>query len=104
VMLGTHMLVSSKQIWRPYLATWQPSCFFQFKLAWRSFPQARGSGCWSFDSPRCFIYTKCVSSVSVRFWSHRAHSVCICALVTILVFPKIFLYYSFLQMLLRSEQ
>jgi hypothetical protein len=58
--------------------------FSQCDVVWRSFPQARGSGCWSFDSPCCFISSKSGSSVSVRFWSLRAHTVCFCAIVAIL--------------------
>jgi hypothetical protein len=58
--------------------------FSQCNVAWRSFPWARGSGYQSFDSPYCFISAKCGSSVSVRFWSHGAHTVCFCVPVTIL--------------------
>jgi hypothetical protein len=58
--------------------------FSQCNLAWRSFPQARGSGCWNFDSPCCFISAKCGSSVSARLWSFGAHAVCFCTLVAIL--------------------
>jgi hypothetical protein len=46
----------------------------QCNVAWRSFLQARGSGCRSFDSAWCFISTKCGSSVSAGFWSHGAHA------------------------------
>jgi hypothetical protein len=41
--------------------------FSQCNMAWRSFPQARGSGCQSFGSQRCFISTKCGSSISASF-------------------------------------
>jgi hypothetical protein len=46
--------------------------FSQYNVVWRSFPQARGSGCQCFDPHCCFISTKCGSRVSVRFWSHRS--------------------------------
>jgi hypothetical protein len=48
--------------------------FSECNVAWRSFLWARGSGCWSFDSPWCFISAKCGSSITARFESHRAHS------------------------------
>jgi hypothetical protein len=56
----------------------------QCNVAWRSFSQARGSGCQSFDFSCSFISAKCGSSISARFWSLRAHPVCCCALVAIL--------------------
>jgi hypothetical protein len=56
----------------------------QCNVALRSFSQVRDSGCWSFDSPYCFISAKCGSSISVRFWSHGAHAVCFWALDAIL--------------------
>jgi hypothetical protein len=62
--------------------------FSQCNVVWRSFPQARGSGCQSFDSPCCFISAKCGSSISERFWSLRVHTVCFCALVAILDTPR----------------
>jgi hypothetical protein len=68
--------------------------FSQCNVAWRSFPQARGSGCRSFDSPCFFISAKCGSSVSAMFWSLRAHAVCFCALVAILDPPGQFLVCS----------
>jgi hypothetical protein len=68
------------------------SLLSQCNVAWRSFPRTGGSGCRSFDSPCCFISAKCGSSVSTRFWSHRAHSVCFCALVTILTCPLQFFF------------
>jgi hypothetical protein len=58
--------------------------FSQCNVSWRSFPQARDAGCQSFDSPCCFISAKCGSSISLRFWSLGAHTVCFCTLVTIL--------------------
>jgi hypothetical protein len=85
VTLGTHLLVcqmSPKQVWSQHLVV-GVLLFSQCKVAWRSFPQARGSGCWSFDSPWCFI-SKCGSSVSARFFIHRAHAVCFHTLVAIL--------------------
>jgi hypothetical protein len=58
--------------------------FSQCNVVWRSFPQARGLGCQSFNSPCCFISAKCGFSFSVRFWSLGAHAVCFYALVAIL--------------------
>jgi hypothetical protein len=58
--------------------------FSQCKVVWRSFPQARDSECRSFDSHWCFIFTKCGSSVSARFLSHRAHTLWFRTLVVIL--------------------
>jgi hypothetical protein len=58
--------------------------FSQCNVVWRSFLWARHSGCWSLDSPWCFISAKCASSVSARFWSHGAHAFWFCTLVTIL--------------------
>jgi hypothetical protein len=58
--------------------------FSQCIVAWRRVPQAKGSGCQSFNSPWCFTSTKCGSSVSARSLIHRAHAVFNCAPVTIL--------------------
>jgi hypothetical protein len=60
--------------------------FSQYNMAWGSFPRARDSGCWS------FISAKCGSSVSARCWSHRAHIVCFCTLVTILEKKLVHIY------------
>jgi hypothetical protein len=76
-------LMSPKQVWSWWLVTVGALLFSQCNMVWRSFIWARGSGCWSFDSPWCFISAVCGSSISVRFWSHRAHAVCFCALVAI---------------------
>jgi hypothetical protein len=87
VMLGAYLLVcwmSPKQVWSQHLAALLPSLFSQCNVAWRSFPQARHSGCLSFDFPCCFISLKCGSSVSARFWIHGVHGVYFCTLVTIL--------------------
>jgi hypothetical protein len=40
----------------------------QCNVAWRSFLQARGSVCWSFGSPWCFISAKCGFSIQQGFW------------------------------------
>jgi hypothetical protein len=58
--------------------------FSQCNVEWRSFPWASGSGCWNFDSPKCFISSKCGSSISSRFLVHGTRAVCFCTLVTIL--------------------
>jgi hypothetical protein len=58
--------------------------FSQCNMAWRSFLQAEGSQCWSFDSSWCFFSAKCGSSISAKFLIYRAHTVCFCPLVTIL--------------------
>jgi hypothetical protein len=58
--------------------------FSQFNVVWRSFVQAVGSGCRSFDSSWCFISAKCGSSVLAIFLIYGAHSFCFYALVTIL--------------------
>jgi hypothetical protein len=55
--------------------------FSQCNMAWRSFVQAKVSGCWSFDSFWCFISTKCGTSFSARFLIYGAHVVCFCTLV-----------------------
>jgi hypothetical protein len=68
--------------------------FSQCNVVWRSFLWARGSGCQSFGSHWCFISSKCGSSISTRFWSHSAHAVCFCTLVTILEKPDMYLYTS----------
>jgi hypothetical protein len=83
--------------------------FSQFNGAWISFLQARSSGCWSFDSPWCFISTKCGSSFSARFWSHRAHSVWFHTLVTILDLSGQYLFnfrnsYSKMSIMVRLPQ
>jgi hypothetical protein len=76
--------MSLKQIWSWQLAVMATLLFSQCNVVGWSFLWDRSSGCQSFDSPWCFISAKCSSSVSARFWSHGAHTVCFCALVTIL--------------------
>jgi hypothetical protein len=76
--------MSPRQGWSQCLAAVGALLFSQCNVAWRSFPQARGSGCRSFDSPWCFISTKCGSRVSARFLNHGGHTVCFCAFVPIL--------------------
>jgi hypothetical protein len=56
----------------------------QCKVAWRSFVQAGGLGCWSFASSWWFFSAKCGSSISAKFLICRAHSVCFLPLVAIL--------------------
>jgi hypothetical protein len=66
VMLSAHLLacwMSPKQVWSQCLAVVGALLFSQCNVAWRSFPWARGSGCWSFDSPCCFISAKCSLSI-----------------------------------------
>jgi hypothetical protein len=76
--------ISPKQVWGWCLVVVVSLLFSQCSVAWRRFLQARGSWSWSFDSPCCFISTKCGSSISARFLIHRAHIVWFCALVAIL--------------------
>jgi hypothetical protein len=84
MMLGTHLFglqnVSQTDL-EPAVAVAVAAAhlFSQCNVAWRSFLQARGSGCWRFDSPWCFISAKCA-----RFLSHRVHTFWFCTLVTIL--------------------
>jgi hypothetical protein len=80
--------MSLKQIWSCHLAAMGTLLFSQWNVEWRSFLQVSGSGCWSFDSPWCFISAKCSSSITARFLIHGAHTVCFCALVTIFIFPS----------------
>jgi hypothetical protein len=47
--------------------------FSQCNVSWRSFPQARGLGCQSFDSSWCFFSVKCGSCISARFLIYGAH-------------------------------
>jgi hypothetical protein len=79
----------------PVVAALTAHLFSQCNVAWRSFPQDRGSGCQSFDSYWCFISTKCDSSISARFWSHRAHAVCFHTQVAILDQKLKFLFRCF---------
>jgi hypothetical protein len=53
-------------------------------MVWRSFVQARGLVCQSFDSSWCFISTKCGSSISAKFLIYGAQAVCFFTLVAIL--------------------
>jgi hypothetical protein len=76
--------MSPKQVWSQCLSAAAALLFSQCNMAWRSFLQDRGAGCWLFDSPWCFISAKSGSSVSARFLIHGAHAVCFCVLVTIL--------------------
>jgi hypothetical protein len=49
------------------------------------------SGCWSFDYFSCFISAKYGSSISARFLTYRAHTVCFCTLAAILDLSLVFL-------------
>jgi hypothetical protein len=76
--------MSPKQVWSRHLAAAVALLFSQCNVAWRSLPQARGSGCQSFDSPWCFISTNYGSGFSARFLIHGAHAVCFWTLVAVL--------------------
>jgi hypothetical protein len=76
--------MSPKQVWSWHLVVAGALLFSQCNMAWRNFLWAMGSGCWSFDSPWCFISTKCGSSISAKFLTHRVHTVCFCTLNAIL--------------------
>jgi hypothetical protein len=56
---------------------------FQYIMARRSLPRARGSECWCFSSPLCFTSAKGVSSLSAKSLVHRAQEVCSCVPVAI---------------------
>jgi hypothetical protein len=86
MMLGAHLfgLLNVSQAGLEPVAVVPLHLFSQCNVAWLSFPQVRGSGCQSFDSPWCFISVNCGSSISARFWSHGAHTVWFCTLVAIL--------------------
>jgi hypothetical protein len=58
--------------------------FSQCNVAWRSFVQAEGSGCQSFNSSWCFFSAKYGSILSAKFLIYGAHAVCFCTLVAIL--------------------
>jgi hypothetical protein len=56
--------------------------FSQANMVWRSFVWAGGSGCWNFYSSWCFFFpAKCGSSISAKFLTYGAHTVCFCTLV-----------------------
>jgi hypothetical protein len=75
--------------WRLGGSAWQRTCgpadgggvgvathlLSQCVVAWRSLPQARGSGFPTFSSPLCFISAKCVFCISARSLIHGAHAV-----------------------------
>jgi hypothetical protein len=96
VMLGCHLFgllkVSQAYLelvaggWRPVACRGgdigQPTCCL-YIMAWRSLPQAKGSGCQSFNSPWHFTSTKCDFSVSARSLIQGANTVCICVPVAI---------------------
>jgi hypothetical protein len=88
-------LKSPQQVWSWHLAAVWALLFSQCNVVWRSFLWARGPGCRSFDSPWCFIFSKCVSSISARFLIHGAHAVCFCSLVSILSHYCPFLKWTF---------
>jgi hypothetical protein len=58
--------------------------FSQCNVAWRTFVQTGGSGCWSFASSWWVFSAKCGSSISAKFLIYRAHAVYFCPLVAIL--------------------
>jgi hypothetical protein len=72
--------MSPKQVWSQHLVAAGALLFSWCNVVWRSFLQARGTGCQSFYSPWCFISIKCGSSISARFLIHGAHAVCFCIL------------------------
>jgi hypothetical protein len=86
VTLGTHLFGLSnvfQEVLELASGDARALLFSQCNMAWRSFLRARGSGCWSFDSPWCFISSKCGSSISARLLIHGAHTACFCTLVAI---------------------
>jgi hypothetical protein len=77
-----------------------PLLFSQCNVVWRSFAQAGGSGCQSFDFSWWFFSAKCGSSISAKFLIYGAHAVCFCPLVAILDPPLLLLIFwmvSFLE-------
>jgi hypothetical protein len=58
--------------------------FSQCNVVRRNFVWAGGSGCWSFNSPWCFISALGGCSISARFLIYGAHAVYFYTLVTIL--------------------
>jgi hypothetical protein len=58
--------------------------FFRCNMVQRSFVQPGGSGCCSPESSLCFFSAKCGPSISAMFLIHKAHTVCFCALITML--------------------
>jgi hypothetical protein len=75
----------------------QPSCFLSVMWCEEAFPGLGAQGVDVFDSPCCFISSKCGFSISARFCSLGAYVVCFCALVAILdpqllIFVNLFLY------------
>jgi hypothetical protein len=64
------------------------ACLFSLCIvAWRRLSWARGSECQSSNSPLCFTFTKCGSSISARSLIHRDHALCVCVPVAILELP-----------------
>jgi hypothetical protein len=77
--------------------------FSQYNVVWRSFVQARGSGCQGSDSSWWFFFSaKYGSSISAKFLIYGAHTVCFCPLVPILDPPSIHLIYNKVQFFLNS--
>jgi hypothetical protein len=82
---------SPKQVWSQCLSVQVTvTLFSQCNMVWRSFVQAEGSGCQSFDSFWCFFSAKCGSSISAKFLISGAHTFCFCPLVAILDPPMKF--------------
>jgi hypothetical protein len=59
--------MSPKQVWSQCLAAVGALLYSQCNMVWKSFLRTRGSGCRNFDSPWCFISTKCGLSQQ-DFW------------------------------------
>jgi hypothetical protein len=91
--------MSCRQVWSQSLVAVGALLFSQWNIMWRSYSQARGSGCRSFVSHLCFISTKCGSSISAKFWSHGAHAVCYRTLVTILDPPSVYKFFEYFLLL-----
>jgi hypothetical protein len=83
--------------WPAAVWGWQPTCSLKCIMAWRRFPQARGSECQSFNSPWCFTSAKCGSSISARSLIHAPHAVCICVSQLPFWISQIFLFNPFCQ-------
>jgi hypothetical protein len=81
--------MSPMQVWSWWLVVVRAHLFSQCNMVWRSLPRARGSGCWSFDSPWCLTPAKHGSDVSASSLIHGTHAVCLWAPVTILDSPEI---------------
>jgi hypothetical protein len=85
---ATYLLIcwspSPKQVWSQYLVAKEPSCFFSITWHGEALYGLRVQGVRVLILLGSFFSANCSSSISAKFLTYGAHTVCFCPLVAIL--------------------